>query len=165
MSRFCCTLFFFSSRRRHTRWNCDWSSDVCSSDLDARFEKARAALGRSSDIAHKDIDLPDGGERSVDNALRRRIRFDIAERDMRRAAGFRDRLDYRLRPRLVPAVDHDRDALPGQRRRDAGTDARRAAGDERSLALKLQVHLNLLREGPSGQLMSTVVDFGLRKVC
>src|SRR5689334_3660227 len=24
--------FFFSSRRRHTRWNCDWSSDVCSSD-------------------------------------------------------------------------------------------------------------------------------------
>src|SRR6516164_3045020 len=22
--------FFFSSRRRHTRWNCDWSSDVCS---------------------------------------------------------------------------------------------------------------------------------------
>src|SRR6266481_6194359 len=27
------TFFFFSSRRRHTRWNCDWSSDVCSSDL------------------------------------------------------------------------------------------------------------------------------------
>src|SRR6267143_1899046 len=26
-------VFFFSSRRRHTRWNCDWSSDVCSSDL------------------------------------------------------------------------------------------------------------------------------------
>src|SRR5712692_5342286 len=25
--------FFVSSRRRHTRWNCDWSSDVCSSDL------------------------------------------------------------------------------------------------------------------------------------
>src|SRR6266571_7555995 len=25
--------FFFSSRRRHTRLTCDWSSDVCSSDL------------------------------------------------------------------------------------------------------------------------------------
>src|SRR5689334_24347763 len=25
--------FFFSSRIRHTSWNCDWSSDVCSSDL------------------------------------------------------------------------------------------------------------------------------------
>src|SRR5690348_17537218 len=27
------TPFFFSSRRRHTRWTGDWSSDVCSSDL------------------------------------------------------------------------------------------------------------------------------------
>src|SRR5690348_18167166 len=27
---------FFSSRRRHTRWTGDWSSDVCSSDLDVR---------------------------------------------------------------------------------------------------------------------------------
>src|SRR5207253_3958021 len=29
-------FFFFSSRRRHTRWPRDWSSDVCSSDLDAK---------------------------------------------------------------------------------------------------------------------------------
>src|SRR5260370_4736981 len=29
-------LFFFSSRRRHTRFKCDWSSDVCSSDLKIR---------------------------------------------------------------------------------------------------------------------------------
>src|SRR5690242_21656178 len=28
--------FFFSSRRRHTRLTCDWSSDVCSSDLSLR---------------------------------------------------------------------------------------------------------------------------------
>src|SRR5260221_10313404 len=28
--------FFFSSRRRHTRSLCDWSSDVCSSDLAAQ---------------------------------------------------------------------------------------------------------------------------------
>src|SRR5699024_11454909 len=28
------TRFFFSSRRRHTRSKRDWSSDVCSSDLD-----------------------------------------------------------------------------------------------------------------------------------
>src|SRR5437763_9760953 len=30
------SLFFFSSRRRHTRYIGDWSSDVCSSDLDRR---------------------------------------------------------------------------------------------------------------------------------
>src|SRR6266480_714564 len=29
-------FFFFSSRRRHTRLTCDWSSDVCSSDLLSR---------------------------------------------------------------------------------------------------------------------------------
>src|SRR5205085_8171619 len=28
-------FFFFSSRRRHTRFDCDWSSDVCSSDLNS----------------------------------------------------------------------------------------------------------------------------------
>src|SRR5690625_5699540 len=34
-------MFFFSSRRRHTRWPRDWSSDVCSSDLSG----AGASLG------------------------------------------------------------------------------------------------------------------------
>src|SRR5690606_40918367 len=29
----CSFIFFFSSRRRHTRFSRDWSSDVCSSDL------------------------------------------------------------------------------------------------------------------------------------
>ena len=31
-------FFFFSSRRRHTRSLCDWSSDVCSSDLSSGFK-------------------------------------------------------------------------------------------------------------------------------
>src|SRR5438445_11867824 len=31
-----CVFFFFSSRRRHTRYWRDWSSDVCSSDLECR---------------------------------------------------------------------------------------------------------------------------------
>src|SRR3712207_8918181 len=31
----CIVVFFFSSRRRHTRYWRDWSSDVCSSDLGA----------------------------------------------------------------------------------------------------------------------------------
>src|SRR5438034_10858201 len=34
-------FFFFSSRRRHTRSLCDWSSDVCSSDLGGCAETAR----------------------------------------------------------------------------------------------------------------------------
>src|SRR5437660_3435280 len=37
-----CGFFFFSSRRRHTRWPRDWSSDVCSSDLDEKKRVTRA---------------------------------------------------------------------------------------------------------------------------
>src|SRR2546430_11916004 len=37
-------MFFFSSRRRHTRFDCDWSSDVCSSDLVAAGHAARVTL-------------------------------------------------------------------------------------------------------------------------
>src|SRR5256885_11539558 len=36
LSEFFIAIFFFSSRRRHTRLQGDWSSDVCSSDLDLR---------------------------------------------------------------------------------------------------------------------------------
>src|SRR5438034_3099776 len=50
-------FFFFSSRRRHTRSLCDWSSDVCSSDLSnrcavrARLSVASAALKWKSSAA------------------------------------------------------------------------------------------------------------------
>src|SRR2546430_6033863 len=37
--------FFFSSRRRHTIFDCDWSSDVCSSDLTVdRFKLADVSI-------------------------------------------------------------------------------------------------------------------------
>src|SRR5256886_15123075 len=43
-------VFFFSSRRRHTRFDCDWSSDVCSSDLtlprEAQETKALLEINR-----------------------------------------------------------------------------------------------------------------------
>src|SRR5207253_7223588 len=44
-------LFFFSSRRRHTRWPRDWSSDVCSSDL--------GDLGRGVDAQPDEVVLLD----------------------------------------------------------------------------------------------------------
>src|SRR5256885_14453354 len=44
-------LFFFSSRRRHTRLQGDWSSDVCSSDLSRRPAPAPAWLLRPRALA------------------------------------------------------------------------------------------------------------------
>src|SRR5713101_8653386 len=60
-------FFFFSSRRRHTRLTCDWSSDVCSSDLSAEAltrsrEQARVQLtGRVEGRPYKEhLDLEAG---------------------------------------------------------------------------------------------------------
>src|SRR5882762_2483856 len=54
-------FFFFSSRRRHTRFKCDWSSDVCSSDLAlllaAGAKGKRFALPNSRILIHQ----PRGG--------------------------------------------------------------------------------------------------------
>src|SRR5438270_8713620 len=46
--------FFFSSRRRHTRFDCDWSSDVCSSDLTPRT----IPLGINIVKTNRGIDAP-----------------------------------------------------------------------------------------------------------
>src|SRR5256886_5226408 len=45
----CGAIFFFSSRRRHTRFDCDWSSDVCSSDLEETLSIGYALL---RDLVH-----------------------------------------------------------------------------------------------------------------
>src|SRR6266478_8622221 len=49
-------FFFFSSRRRHTRFDCDWSSDVCSSDLirkcDVKSKVQRPMSKVSSNFGH-----------------------------------------------------------------------------------------------------------------
>src|ERR1022692_4206733 len=46
--------FFFSSRRRHTRLQGDWSSDVCSSDLSGR-RHTRLQGDWSSDVCSSDL--------------------------------------------------------------------------------------------------------------
>src|SRR2546426_579142 len=52
-------IFFFSSRRRHTRLQGDWSSDVCSSDLDALFANAPKAGPELRTYAQQvGLDLP-----------------------------------------------------------------------------------------------------------
>src|SRR5207253_7472627 len=54
-------VFFFSSRRRHTRWPRDWSSDVCSSDL---LQLQHIALPRDGDAEgpYVMVELHAGGD-------------------------------------------------------------------------------------------------------
>src|SRR6266481_7619102 len=40
--------FFFTSRSRHTSWNCDWSSDVCSSDLEEEESDVSVSIDRAT---------------------------------------------------------------------------------------------------------------------
>src|SRR5256886_10744445 len=46
-------LCFFSSRRRHTRFDCDWSSDVCSSDLETLAALPRVGNVQRFEIAQR----------------------------------------------------------------------------------------------------------------
>src|SRR6266567_6121863 len=85
-------FFFFSSRRRHTRFDCDWSSDVCSSDLLHRIEARRLDLdgrkpgrGRALDPALQAIEAP--------------YRLVLRSIDLGVARGFGARAGERLRDR------------------------------------------------------------------
>src|SRR5205085_9492079 len=49
--------FVFSSRRRHTRFDCDWSSDVCSSDLERFPQQAAAIIQRAEKNCRHHFDL------------------------------------------------------------------------------------------------------------
>src|SRR5689334_23789787 len=72
-------FFFFSSRRRHTRWNCDWSSDVCSSDLECQVRRSHV---RKATV----VQAKTPARREVHCALRHvaKRRLDGIERVLRR---------------------------------------------------------------------------------
>src|SRR5260370_457514 len=62
-------FFFFSSRRRHTRFKCDWSSDVCSSDLDLCADWASIERCRRTS-QHKDPCADNGPDPQGDQIYR-----------------------------------------------------------------------------------------------
>src|SRR5690625_7528435 len=62
-------LLFFSSRRRHTRWPRDWSSDVCSSDLPLHF-----GMGEHTHADSVVVIWPDDTVQTIENvAVNQRI--------------------------------------------------------------------------------------------
>src|SRR2546427_4863127 len=62
-------FFFFSSRRRHTIFDCDWSSDVCSSDLSRLSRSTRRRVKKAAWPSRTSMAL-------LSVALARRLRKD-----------------------------------------------------------------------------------------
>src|SRR5271166_5582103 len=83
-------VFCFSSRRRHTRWPRDWSSDVCSSDLRVSFQAketregsdpTQAEIGPSLDFYLKPlIRLQDVTKFDLDDSKSRPLVFTVGYR-------------------------------------------------------------------------------------
>src|SRR5947209_16990355 len=81
--------FFFSSRRRHTRYWRDWSSDVCSSDLDSEIVGVHfrdgATVKKGDLLFTLDSRALEAQVRQADgNVARDQAQLDGAERDVRR---------------------------------------------------------------------------------
>src|SRR6266568_8005346 len=104
-------FFFFSSRRRHTRWNCDWSSDVCSSDLPGQLpdllERQRRTAGRARQnhpVLSSRIWLAGSG-RLIARAIPQAEQLPVELGQAPRVGGVQDRLpDDRERLLVVHAV-------------------------------------------------------------
>src|SRR5699024_11659014 len=95
--------FFFSSRRRHTRSKRDWSSDVCSSDLQAfktiftsyaktnqplvylAFSSELSGTYQTAKIMEQEVkeECPDAPLHVIDRSEERRVGKECRERDMK----------------------------------------------------------------------------------
>src|SRR6266566_9003147 len=121
-------FFFFSSRRRHTRLQGDWSSDVCSSDLARRApRKETLALGIDR---HLELEL-----------TRARRERDAIRADVRRAVEPHVLAECRERPRNgLESVDLARWADASRREQSQVTDVRSAVDDSVAGPQEIRVH-------------------------
>src|SRR5579862_8928543 len=113
-------LFFFSSRRRHTRWNCDWSSDVCSSDLVGRLhgggEYRRAGQGLRGARKRLDIDRASGGNGALAHGALQRSPLRLAgAQHVERVLWARTQLGGDLAEQAVVPAQQLHRARPGER--------------------------------------------------
>src|SRR5205814_7998959 len=79
-------LFFFSSRRRHTRCLSDWSSDVCSSDLLDEIAVSRSAA--------EEIEAEQREEMTVGRIAVGVARGEMRDMDLHPGAGPADAVDF-----------------------------------------------------------------------
>src|SRR5438477_4093550 len=88
-------FFFFSSRRRHTRLTFDWSSDVCSSDLQSRSGPAQGLWLHLNPRTGRTY-FEGGGEPEVQTALKKYLRPGMTFYDIGANIGFFSLLAARI---------------------------------------------------------------------
>src|SRR5438445_6969896 len=158
------SFFFFSSRRRHTRYWRDWSSDVCSSDLPparaAARRRARVAPAPRAALAPRPGDARGGDRRGPRAAGERAHRG----RDAAQHGAQREPLSDARRPARGPGRGRDR------RLHARGRDPRGAAGPRpeavvtrgRRLAVAL-LALPLLARAEERKTLEECIEIALRQ--
>src|SRR5256886_9533519 len=95
-------VFFFSSRRRHTRFDCDWSSDVCSSDL---IDRHAGESGQGRECEMENEPRARKGDRQTRNTTKQREQDAFGEglpHDARRSRSEERRVGKECRSRWSP---------------------------------------------------------------
>src|SRR5438034_4035948 len=135
-------FFFFSSRRRHTRSLCDWSSDVCSSDLDRVDPAVRRHLEHDHDVRR---DRPDRLAAEHERPIVRHV-----QRDPGADGAARDPADQREHPhgahRLLERI---LDLVPGDGRvhGEVGVAGPAQLGDRVHRGVEVAEHTQHTRRG------------------
>src|SRR5947209_13691633 len=141
------SIFFFSSRRRHTRYWRDWSSDVCSSDLIARGEKVLAcapsnlavdnllerlvhAREKAIRLGHPARVLPELQEHTLDLLVDVHPDVAVARRLIREANQLRDKAARFTRAKPLPGA-----------RQQMRAEARELIADARRIETQVAEHL------------------------
>src|SRR5699024_10094796 len=100
-------FFFFSSRRRHTISKRDWSSDVCSSDLQKELGERNGKVGEIGDLREQ-IEQSDMPERIMEVAKKELERYEMVPQSSAESSVIRNYLEWLLD---LPWTEKTKDTL------------------------------------------------------
>src|SRR5437762_11321280 len=125
------TQFFFSSRRRHTRYIGDWSSDVCSSDL--RLPDVSATAGHAG-IVEEQVHGPELRGRTISELLHVLCPRHVGVNPQRLYSACADLADHRVERVILHVRQHQVHPLARRDARELTSESAARARDDGDLA-------------------------------